>query len=133
MSVCVVIQSSGIVSTGSDVTPGAANWTNITNYRGSGTTNSQTITGLDTPVTFRASWTTSGDTNIGYWTKNGVAEAAGVSPRDVVINNNTTLTFTVETLATPASTSGTVTVTNLSDGGASIDTFTYLVEDMGSQ
>lgn len=129
MGVCVVIQSLGIVSTGSDVTPAAVNWTDITSFSSPATTNTVSITGINTPVTFRAAWTG----NIkGRWIKNGAEQPSGASPRDVTINNNTTLAFRLTLETEPGAASGAVTVTNLTDGGAAVDTFAYYVEDTGT-
>ena len=128
MSVCVVIQNLGVTATGSDVTPGAIAFNDVTSYRGHATTNTVTIGGTDTPVTLRATWTGGGS---GYWVKNGVTQSGGVSPTNVSISTGDTLAFRVECGSAPASESGTVTITNVSDGGAAVDTFTYYVEDMG--
>lgn len=129
MSVCVVIQSLGTVATGSDVTPDSVNWTNISSYLGVGSTNSQTISSIDTPITIRAAWGTNGDANLGRWIVNGAAQPYGSSPQEVTVSNNTTLTFQMRLQgATTASSNGTVTVTNQSDGAASLDTFTYYLE-----
>ena len=117
MSVCVVIQSLGVVATGSDVTPGAIAFGDITGYRGSATTNTETIASTDTPVTLRATWTGDG---IGYWVKNGVLQGSGISPLDVSVSTGDTLAFRMECGAAPASASGTVTVTNVSDAGAAV-------------
>lgn len=131
---CVVIQSLGIVSTGSDVTPAALNWTAISQIGSGvqvrGTSNSQTVTAIDTPITLRASWTIVGDDNTACWIKNGVAEGEGDSPLDVTVSVNDTLAFRISLIAGLGSSasSGTVTVTNPSDGGAAIDTFTYAIE-----
>lgn len=128
MSVCVVIQSLGVTATGSDVTPGAIAFNDITGYRGFALTNTVTIGGTDTPVTLRAAWTGDG---FGYWVKNSVIQSGGISPKDVTINNGDTLAFRMECGAAPDSASGTVTITNVTDSGAAVDTLAYYVEDMG--
>lgn len=134
MAIAFFMQSQGVVSTGSDVTPDALNWGNIsqtgTGSAVSATTSALAIAGIDTPITLRASWDTFGDGNRGAWVKNGVTQGGGSAPLDVTVNVGDTLAFRMALITgpTPESSSGTVTVTNVSDSGAAIDTFTYNLE-----
>lgn len=133
MSVCVVIQNRGVTSTGSDVTPGAINWSNIA-QTGVGTavfatTNTQTVTAIDTPVTLRATYTEFGDGAILSWVKNGVVQSP-TEPADITVNLNDTLAIRMSLVAGlgAAAENGVVTVINKSDSDAAIDTFTYELE-----
>jgi hypothetical protein len=127
MSVCVVIQSEGVGGGGSDVTPDAINFNNIVAFASFGTTNTVTISGIDAPITLRATWTASGTPILGYWYVNGALVSIGTSPRDVTVTNGATVYFRAYMTDEGAST-GTVTVTNQSDGGATLDTFTFYIE-----
>ena len=127
MSVCCVIQSDGVGGGGSDKTPGAINFDNIFDYARFGATNTVTISGIDAPITLRATWTASGTPIFAYWYVNGALVAFGASPRDVTVTNGATLYFVAYMTGDGAST-GTVTVTNQSDGGATLDTFTFYLE-----
>lgn len=128
-----LIRSLGVVSTGSDVTPGAIAWGNISQVGAgaivSATTNTVSITAIDTPITLRATWTETGDEVNGQWVKNGVT-LSSTSPLDVTVNLNDTLAFKMSLIAglDESAGSGLVTVVNLSDGSAAIDTFTYYLE-----
>lgn len=136
MSVCCVLQSSGIVATGSDVTPDAIAWNNI-NAIGSGaanpigTSNTQSVTAIDTPITLRATFTNVGATARITWVKNGVEVGYGGSPLDVLVSVTNTLALKVKFLSivdTSLAATGTITVTNVSDGGATLDTLDYYIE-----
>lgn len=121
---------------GSDVTPGAMDWDNITptNVFGEELTNIETVAGIDAPSQFRATWTsTSSNPSAGCWIKNGVRQGMVLSPAYVNVVAGDTLQFVLNSFLTAAPSSGnydtgTVTVVNLTDGGASIDTFTYTVQ-----
>lgn len=137
MSAVIVIQQRGIGG-GTDVTPDAVNWGNITKTGQTGWENNsasaQTITGIDTVITLKASWTSTASSNKakGYWVKNGAGAGAPVlTPAYVTAVSGDVLYFIVtDGYANPAGSAdnGTVTVTNESDGGASLDTFTYSVQ-----
>lgn len=133
MVMAAFVQSRGVTSTGSDVTPDALNWTNVSatssGSNATGTTNTLAIAGIDTPITLRASWTTAGSPNTGTWVKNGVPGSFGTSPQEVTVNLADTLAFRLRLLSLDSDFSGgTVTVINRSDSDAPIDTFTYSLE-----
>jgi len=134
MGAVVVIQSSGIAAGGGDVTPDAVNWGNITVTSGSGIENNsgsaQTLAGIDSPITLRAAWTSSSSNPTkGQWIKNGVAvQAPQLSPVEVTASVGDVLywqTYAAYTHPAGNYDTGTVTVTNQSDGAASLDTFTF--------
>jgi len=117
MSVCIVIQSGGVTATGTDVVPDALDFDDIVSYIASGSTDSQTITGIDTPIVVRAEWTTSGDATRGVWSRNGVsAGASASSPVDVTVNAGNSLIFNISAASggpsNPVAASGVVTVLN---------------------
>lgn len=117
---------------GSDVTPGAVNWGNITTSppsSGQGHNSNQTISGIDTTILIRASWSGTAE---GCWFKNGAQVgdfAAGAA--DVNASSGDALYFSMDVASTVGSgkfESGTVTVKNYSDTPGSpttLDTFTY--------
>lgn len=132
MSVCVVIQSSGIGGSGGvDPTPGAVNWTDILSYTGTGQTNAQTISGTDKPIVLRASFTHSGAPIVVTALANG-ASAASISttgpdelPFYAPVGGS--VAFEVR-VASAGAASGTFTIFNFSDGNTTLDTFAYYVE-----
>lgn len=130
MSVCVVVQSSGIGGSGADPTPDAIAFNNIVSYTFFGATNTVNISGIDQPITLRAAWVASGTPIVGYWYVNGALQAYGSSPLEVTVTNGSTVYFAAYQTTTGAST-GTVTVTNQSDSGATLDTFTFYLEYTG--
>lgn len=122
-----------------DATPSAIDWTDTGNGVGTGigSTNTPTISGIDVPITLRLSWTVSGNPLAAmYVSVNGSAAASGAtSPLDFVVSNGQTVGFSYTNFTgyfyDTVSTSGTATVTNLTDGGATLDTFTYDVSWSG--
>lgn len=138
MSAVVVIQSSGLgTGGGSDFTPGAVNWDNITNVLGArygfGYNAAQTITAIDNVIQLKAAWTsTSGTPATGVWIKNGTAVSSrpGASPAYVNASVNDTLYFWMTTFNDGIGNydTGTVTVTNESDGAATLDSFTFSIQ-----
>lgn len=130
MSVCVVIQSAGVGGSGADPTPAAIAFDNIVAYTFFGTTNTVSISGIDQPITLRATWAASGTPINGYWYVNGALVAYGSSPLEVTVTSGATVYFMAYMTTTGAST-GTVTVTNQSDAGATLDTFTFYLEYTG--
>ncbi len=123
---------------GSDVTPDAVNWGNIASAQtGLGyATNEDTeqlISGIDATIQIKAAWTsTSSNPARGQWFKNGVAvQGATASPVYVNVANNDSLFFALYTAFTAPSgnyDTGIVTVTNESDGGVTLDTFTFIAQ-----
>lgn len=131
MAIILALDSQANSGGGSDVTPAAINWANITqtNTAGYEVSEAKSVTAIDTTIAFRATWTGSA---YGQWIKNGVAvESVHASPAVVNISVNDSLKFAVYNgYAFPSGQydTGTVTVTNDSDSGAAIDTFTYVVQ-----
>lgn len=124
-------------SGGSDVTPSAVNWGDISKTGTSGFENNSgsavTLAAIDLPITLKATWTSvSAHPAWGYWVKNGiVANAAAPSPVSVTASVNDVLYFVVycaHTFPQGNYDTGTVTVTNTSDSNATLDTFTYEVQ-----
>lgn len=138
MSVCVFVQSSAVAVGGGDVTPAAVNWGNITNSgvnNGQGVNSAQTITGVNSPVTLQAAWTSLNSPPYsarGAWFKNGVlVSALADSPVSVNCVVNDSLYFYMScsnALEEGNYDTGTVTVTNTSDSGATLDTFTFTLQ-----
>lgn len=116
---------------GSDVTPNAVNWNDVSGGYGLGlSTNIVTITGIDTAINLVITWSGNdgGAFNI---TINGTAfnlEDSGGSPRTFSISNNDTIRFGV---GGAFSKTISATVTNASNGDAVLDTFiiTYFGEE----
>jgi hypothetical protein len=98
-------------------TLGAMNWSNIFDT-GAGLTNAQTITGITGSVSIGATLTGTGSlfTTLGHTPFPGTKS----------FNNGDVVTWEVQNFTT-ATASGTVTVTNQTAGGTTIDTFTYTV------
>lgn len=123
------------VGGGADVTPAAVNWGDITitsSYAEmeNNAASAQTISAIDATISLKA--TLSGDGSVG-WSKNG-AEVSSFSSGSATVNVNSgdVLYVAVTTFSNwpvpPTSgqyVSGTVTVTNESDGAAILDTFAY--------
>lgn len=115
---------------GPDYTLDALNWNDI-NVSGNG--NSQTISGLGPGVTVTLQFTpsgTSGDLPNYSYNKNG-SGLIGISivGGSFTVTNGDTIVFNVTNSNTPGFgfTAGTVTITNTTDGGAAVDSFTYNV------
>ena len=132
MAVVVFIDSQANAAGGGDVTPSAINWTDLSVTSGSGieTTIEQTIAGINSPITVRAAWTSTSSTPCyGRWLKNGVAvQSPQASPVEVTAISGDKLQWSSYAANSHPSgnyDTGTVTVTNQSDSGASLDTFTY--------
>jgi len=106
-----------------DVTPAAVNWANIGPGNEPQNNANQTISGIDTTINLEMNRTGSG---LVYYSKNGGAFTFLANGDTVSVANNDTLRWQVANVA-PGTVSGTVTITNASDGDAAIDTFTYNV------
>ena len=119
MAVVVFIDSQINGAGGGDVIPAAIDFNNITVTTGSGieTTNEVTFTGLSSPITVRAVWTsTSSVPTYAQWLKNSVSVQA-VSPTYIettIINNDKLKWQTYAAVSHPSGNydTGTVTVTN---------------------
>lgn len=110
---------SGGGSSGSDVTPDAINWTDATGAN-FGVTNKQTISGINAPISLQVNRT---GVALLYYIKNGASAVNVANGGVVVVVDGDTLAWSIGTNGT--SVSGVVTVTNQSDGGATVDTFNY--------
>ena len=123
---------------GSDVTPTALNWGNITiTDPSSGIENNsasaQTIAAIDAQITVQADWTSSsGQPAKGRWYKNGAPVGSRtLTPSAVNAAVGDALYFELSAFYSATSgnyDNGTVTVTNQSDGAALLDTFTFEVQ-----
>lgn len=104
-------------SGGADVTPNALNWSSISStYIGSNET--LTIGGINATITLSVVATGAGDI---YYSKNGVTTLCGAT---MTVANGDTLAW-LAGASGGVTVSGTVTITNLSDAGAAIDSFNY--------
>lgn len=108
-------------SGGADATPDAIAFSNI-NGDIVAFGNSQTINGINTPISLQITWT--GVTKGLLCSIAGGGNFAITNGQTVVLTNAQTLSFGVQCGAAGAAT-GTVTVTNLSDSSAVIATFNY--------
>jgi hypothetical protein len=113
---------------GSDVTPNAVNWTNVAAPGGS--TNTVTITGINTAINLSISWTGYPGTGAFDVYKNDspISLPNENSPYTLSVSNNDEIYFSAFS-AEVASIS--VTVTNASDGDTVLDTFTINVGEEG--
>ena len=115
---------------GSDVTPAAVNWDNITITNTSGIENNsasaQTTTAIDATITLKVTLSGGGKVR---WFKNGVAGAYADTSSSVSVNSGDSVYVGVSARPSPPTSgeyiSGTATVTNESDGAAVLNTFTY--------
>jgi len=119
VSVCIVIQPQGNGAGGGDIIPAAIDFSAVSVTSGSGVevTNEVTFTGLSSPITVRAAWTsTSGNPTKAQWLKNSAAVQSPqlTSIESTIINNDKLKwqTYAAYTHPSGNSDSGTVTVTN---------------------
>lgn len=112
---------SGGGSGGGDATPAALNWTNA---QGDviAFTNNQTISGINTPISLKVTWTGAGGVAVSQNTGfTSIANGASF-----IAKNADVIAFGLSNGGLGVAT-GTVTITNLSDGSTVLDTFTYSV------
>lgn len=102
-----------------DVIPNALNWPNCSGVV-IASSPAQTVTGIDTGITLQLSWTGSASAAVQV---NGLNVGQGATPLNFTAHNNDTVGF----LFSNPNTSGTATVKNISNGSATLDTFTYAV------
>jgi hypothetical protein len=122
---------------GTDATPDAIDFNNIADagLTASAGTNVATITGIDTTITLRLTLTSamSGLRVVSVYRDGGfVSQGSSGSTIDVTMTNGQTLQYFFTNAQDLTTWSGTATVSNLSDGGATLDTFTYSLQDTGS-
>lgn len=111
-----------------DVTPDAVNWNNASGAPSVATTNTQTITGIDTAITLLFSYTGNINSNDTFYIKNDIVTSVS-SGGTFSVNNNDTLAFRMTTSNLGASIS--VTITNVSDNNTVLDTFTLTTATTG--
>ena len=107
-----------------DVTPNAVNWPDIS-ATASGATGTQTIDGINTAITISAS--DSGAIGVLSYSVAGASFTAYSGPFS--ISDGETLNWYVSTINNDAI--GTITVSNDSDAGATLDTFNYNITAAG--
>ena len=110
---------------GGDVTPNAVNWMNV--YQPGGSTNTVTITGINTAINLSISFT---GYSVGAFDvyKNGSSTSLADegSPFTLSVSNNDQIYFYAFTALMQTIS---VTVTNASDGNTVLDTFTIYTGD----
>jgi hypothetical protein len=113
----------GAAAAGGGFTPGSLSWANISGSEVGGNA-ALTISGITAPITVGATITGSGQ--LGY-SQNG-----GYEPftEPFTVSDGDTLAWVVQYFASGRA-SGTITVTNASDGNATLGTFTYLILGSG--
>lgn len=110
-----------------DYTPDAIAWADISVSSSSpaqATTTTETFTGIDTTLTLDISWTGAGT---GEYQKNGGAWTALSSGDDITVGVGDTLAFRMTRTGSAGTSSGTVTVTNVTAGSPTtvLDSFAY--------
>lgn len=113
---------------GGDVTPNAVNWNDVAAPGGS--TNTVTITGINTAIDLSISWTGYPGTGAFdvYKNDSSTSLSDNGSPFTLSVSNNDEIYFYVSGSAVA---SISVTVTNASDGNTVLDTFTMNVGEEG--
>ena len=116
-----------------DFTPAAINFNNVNvvNQSGTTSTNSQTISGIDNVIELRVVTTTGGGdaysirprVNGNFFITNPQNSPADFTFR---VSNGDSLDFFLDTV--DRTENGSVTITNVSDGNAAIDTFSVTLE-----
>jgi hypothetical protein len=127
-----VIDGGGGGGGGSDVTPNAVNWTNIDTGATIGFTNDVTITGIDTTITLGIAGTEEQDGADVYVEINndgGTLLFTTPGSSTFTVSNGDVVSFQVQTFGSGFTSEGTATITNQSDSNATLDTFSYLVND----
>jgi len=122
---------------GTDATPDAIDFGNISDagFTASAFTNVVAIGGIDTTITLRLSLTVAmaAQRTVSVYRDGAFAVAANSGTTvDVTVTNNQTLQYAFGNSQNLSTWSGTATVTNESDGGATLDTFTYTLQDTGA-
>lgn len=122
---------------GTDATPAVINFNDISDigFTASAGTNVVTILGIDTTITLRLSLSANmtAQRTVGIY-RNGTFLGQGASGAavDVTITNGQTLQYFFTNSQNNTTWSGTATVSNLSDGGAVLDTFAFTLQDTGT-
>jgi hypothetical protein len=130
---------------GSDVTPNAVNWSDISanNITGQYLLTEKQITGINQTITLRVQYT-SGLFQL-YYTKNYSGDLEGFSSETIpselglsqinhngtfTVSNNDEVAFGVELVGAGSSGPTTVTVQNADDGYATLDTFNVTITEI---
>jgi len=110
-----------------DVTPNAVNWNDVSAPGGS--TNTVTITGINTAINLSISWTGYGVGAFNVYKNDSETSLADEgSPYTLSVSNNDEIYFYASSVEVA---SISVTVTNASDGDTVLDTFTINVGEEG--
>ena len=110
-------------SAANDVTPNAVNWNNLSTGGSNATTNTQTISGIDTTISLQVNFTEDRDNYTLQAFVNG-SGAAGPTNSPGTLNFNVSNGDTVYFTASGGETrDSTATVINTSDGNTTLDTF----------
>lgn len=122
---------------GIDATPEPIDFNDIsdTGLVASAATNVVTITGIDTTITLRLSLTagmTPSRTVDVYRAGAYLTTGSLGTTIDVALTNGQTLQYAFTNAQDLSTWSGTATMTNSTDGGATLDTFAYSLTDSGS-
>jgi len=105
-----------------DVTPNAVNWNNVAAPGGS--TNTQTITGINTAINLTISYTGYSVGTFNVYKNDSEISLTEDNPFTLSVSNNDEIYFYAFSIEV---TSISVTVTNASDGNTVLDTFTIYV------
>lgn len=119
----------GVISGARDVTPDAVNWADIGPGDSPQSNADQTLQNFDGTITLEANWTGSGA--FGGYSLNGGGYTIIANGGTVDVTDGDTLNWRFTRTVVGTST-GTVTITNESDGSATLDTFTYSVTGTGA-
>lgn len=122
---------------GTDVTPDAIDFIDISDsgFTASAFTNVVTISGIDATITLRLTLTSamSGFRTVDvYRAGTYVTTGSSGATLDVTVTNGQTLQYAFTNAQDNSTWSGTATVSNVADGGVTLDTFTYTLTDTGS-
>lgn len=125
------------VGGGPDATPDAIDFTDIADagVTASAATNVVAVTGIGGAITLRLTLSSDmTDLKVVHCYVDGLAVAEGTAGTtiDVTVTNNRTLQFIFTNADDNTIWSGTATLTNLSDAGATLDTFAYSLQDTGT-
>lgn len=125
------------VGGGPDTTPAPIDFTDIADagVTASAGTNVVTVTGISVPITLRLTLSDGMSAlHVVHVYRDGVQVAEGTAGTtvDVTIANNQTLQFIFTNAQDNTLWSGIATLTNLSNAGATLDTFAYDLQDTGT-
>lgn len=122
---------------GTDATPDPIDFNDIADTApdASAATNVVSIGGIDTTITIRLTLTSgmTGQRVVSIY-RNGafVAQGSSGTTIDVAVTNGQTLQYAFTNIQDNSTWSGTATVSNVTTGGTTLDTFSYTLIDTGS-